>query len=186
MRMKKYTRAGRSCKVCAKYYIPNYVWRGTCSPECYLIKLQAPKQPSSRMRFTSIEHRKTYVRDRLRERKLKLTQLLGGQCARCDNNTDLEFDHIDPTTKLFNISGRLGSSWDLLLDEVKKCQLLCKPCHYTKTRIENKRANPSRHGSWGMWKKRRCKCELCGEVRRASKRRNYWNKRKIQEAPNLP
>jgi 5-methylcytosine-specific restriction endonuclease McrA len=43
----------------------------------------------------------------------------------------LEFDHIDPSTKEFTISG-LSRAWDVLVTEAAKCQLLCRPCHVAK------------------------------------------------------
>jgi hypothetical protein len=49
----------------------------------------------------------------------------------------MQFDHIDPSTKLFGISDlRCYSINNLneLLAEVQKCQLLCTNCHRIKTR----------------------------------------------------
>tara|TARA_B100000902_G_C26403056_1_gene478742 strand:+ start:73 stop:480 length:408 start_codon:yes stop_codon:yes gene_type:complete len=61
--------------------------------------------------------------------------LLGGKCAICEATENLEFDHIDPKNKLFNptryVTG--GKPKDLLMEEFKKCQLLCRECHKNKT-----------------------------------------------------
>lgn len=61
---------------------------------------------------------------------------LGGQCARCSSTENLEFDHIDPRTKNFNIAEGLGRRLDSLLEELKLCQILCRRCHIAKSREE--------------------------------------------------
>ena len=45
---------------------------------------------------------------------------------------DLEFDHIDPSTKVFGVCAGLDKAWDVLVEEAAKCQLLCKPRHVAK------------------------------------------------------
>jgi hypothetical protein len=37
--------------------------------------------------------------------------MLGGRCVRCGANEDLEFDHIDPSTKVFAVT-EAGNSED--------------------------------------------------------------------------
>lgn len=51
----------------------------------------------------------------------------------------LDFDHIDPSTKKFNISQgfRLNYSWEDILEEVDKCEIRCANCHRIKTSIDN-------------------------------------------------
>lgn len=64
----------------------------------------------------------------------------------CGCTEKLEFDHIDPLTKTASISRLLanGNQFDLE-KELKKCQLLCNPCHVGKTtkRKENVRNTKS-------------------------------------------
>lgn len=59
------------------------------------------------------------------------------KCKLCGNSDYrvLEFDHIDPTTKEFDISEgfKRGYSQDLILMEMAKCQVLCANCHRIKT-----------------------------------------------------
>ena len=58
-------------------------------------------------------------------------------CAVCGYNSNtvaLDFDHIDPNTKLFNIGrSRAKVSLEALWKEVAKCQVLCANCHRIKT-----------------------------------------------------
>jgi 5-methylcytosine-specific restriction endonuclease McrA len=58
--------------------------------------------------------------------------MLGGRCVRCGSTEDLEFDHIDPTTKWFPVGAGMSRAWDVLVEEALKCQLLCPPCHREK------------------------------------------------------
>lgn len=60
-------------------------------------------------------------------------QLFGGRCKVCGYKKyagALDFHHINPKTKSFTISVKgLSYSWDSVLEEARKCVLLCKNCH---------------------------------------------------------
>lgn len=55
------------------------------------------------------------------------------KCAECGNNDFrvLDFDHIDRSTKEFNVADGIqgGFSIEKLMNEVSKCQVLCANCH---------------------------------------------------------
>lgn len=57
----------------------------------------------------------------------------GKKCARCGYNNCIEaldFHHIDPTQKDFNLSDRnLILDWEVIKLELDKCILLCANCH---------------------------------------------------------
>jgi hypothetical protein len=81
-------------------------------------------------------HHQSYVRqqERGRENKLQLIALLGGKCAVCgyrSNYSALEFHHVDPTKKKFQLDMRSLANlrWKIVLEESKKCRLLCANCH---------------------------------------------------------
>lgn len=61
----------------------------------------------------------------LRELKLTLS------CEKCgeDHPSCLEFHHINPDEKLFEISKAAGRSKKQILAELKKCKVLCANCH---------------------------------------------------------
>jgi len=86
----------------------------------------------------------------LARRKLAALEALGGQCADCGDSyreAQLEFDHIVREGKAFNILARLSYRWPVLVEELKKCQLLCRSCHYEKTARENRAlARPNNEG----------------------------------------
>ncbi len=67
-----------------------------------------------------------------RQKRLQeMRDKLGNKCVKCGTTKNLEFDHIDPKTKCFNVNPQ--DSWEKTLPELYKCQLLCKPCHLEKT-----------------------------------------------------
>lgn len=74
-------------------------------------------------------------RAKLLDVKKHLQSLLGGRCLRCgiDDHRLLDFDHIDPLTKVMNISAKLHLNIETLKKEIEKCQLLCANCHRLKT-----------------------------------------------------
>jgi hypothetical protein len=58
-------------------------------------------------------------------------QMCGNTCSVCHRNRkDLQFHHVNPSDKLFNISdiyGKVGK--EKLLVEIDKCILVCSSCH---------------------------------------------------------
>jgi len=94
------------------------------------------------------------------KRRRDALELLGGKCVVCgkEDADDLEFDHIDPATKSFNIASNWSRSWGDLQKELAKCQLLCTKCHDDKTLRERP---PARHGTIFMYRDNGCRCEAC-------------------------
>ena len=68
------------------------------------------------------------------ERKHRLVAMLGGQCVDCGLVSEYDclyqFHHTDPSQKNFNISKILTYKWETIVEEVKKCTLLCANCHF--------------------------------------------------------
>lgn len=68
-----------------------------------------------------------------RKRKKKLVEYFGGRCTSCGYDRcqeALQFHHIDPKEKEFNISkDGITRSWVRMLAEAKKCALVCANCH---------------------------------------------------------
>ena len=73
----------------------------------------------------------------LADRRKSLIRWMGGKCVGCglEDEVVLEFDHIDRKSKSFLLSA-VGTKWSRLLEEAKKCQLLCANCHTKKTKSE--------------------------------------------------
>lgn len=72
-----------------------------------------------------------YQKKRRKQLKHRLVEGRGGRCETCGYSAApaaLDFHHRDPRTKDFSISSFQGS-WDRLLAESQKCDLLCANCH---------------------------------------------------------
>lgn len=62
----------------------------------------------------------------------KCLEYKGGKCELCGYSKckrSLQFHHIKPETKTFQISGNWGLSWEKLKTELDKCILVCANCH---------------------------------------------------------
>ena len=93
-----------------------------CSTEC-------------KHRSTNIVHQ-TYANQKRRglDRKIALVKLHGGCCLKCSykkNLASLDFHHRNPEEKSFDINIRKcsNSTWEALLNEATKCDVLCSNCH---------------------------------------------------------
>ncbi|HEY5352116.1 MAG TPA: hypothetical protein VIK57_06645 [Streptosporangiaceae bacterium] len=98
-----------------------------------------------------------YIKARRKYRRERLIELLGGECVRCGATDDLEFDHIDPRTKVFAVGSDMSWAWSQLVKEALKTQLLCRPCHVAKGKED--RPEPA-HGYYRYWYYG-CRCAEC-------------------------
>lgn len=120
---------------------------------------------------------KNYMAARRVERRRQLIEMSGGSCVKCNSKEDLEFNHLDREQKLFNLSGcHLDKAWSKILDEWKKCELVCKVHHleYTRKQYENLEIRPWNdntglpyvHGTVRCYQETKCKCDPCREAKR--------------------
>lgn len=116
------------------------------------------------MPYKNPAKRLEYQREWYAARRAKGLEMLGGKCALCESTEDLELDHIDPATKFTH---RIFSySWARIEAELKKCQILCAPCHFQKTLLFISTAG----GTWATRKnhhKKGCGCRSCCDMRSA-------------------
>ena len=70
-------------------------------------------------------------REGYHKRRKLLVEMLGGKCVDCGTTKNLQFDHIDPSEKSFNISCVLS---ERTFKELEKCELRCGNCHLEKTK----------------------------------------------------
>lgn len=116
------------------------------------------------------EYHAEYNLNRYHKRRAEFVDMLGGRCVVCGTTENLEFDHIDPATKAFPIGRLLNVSKQAALDELEKCQLLCKSHHIVKGHREKDQGQVG-HGE-GVSGKRNCKCALC-KAKKAEYMREY-------------
>ncbi len=52
-------------------------------------------------------------------------------CVNCGESDPvvIDFHHIDPSTKSFNLSSGTGKTYEAIAEEAKKCCCLCANCH---------------------------------------------------------
>lgn len=62
-----------------------------------------------------------------------------GPCNKCGSEESLEVDHVDPNQKVHHAVW----SWSLprMLQELRKCQVLCRDCHKLKSAEESRQRN---------------------------------------------
>lgn len=119
------------------------------------------------------EVRQLHYRRKIEEFKT----LLGAKCAQCGATEDLEFDHIDPDSKSFNISSRATLRRETVLAELAKCQLLCPACHEDKTFADR---GSRAHGTPAMYNTHGCRCTEC----RAYRHREYIRSKERRQQRN--
>jgi len=81
------------------------------------------------MPYKDKEQQREFQRKWIAKKRAKYFE--GKSCVNCGSKNNLELDHIDPYEK---VSHRIWS-WkeERFLEEVKKCQILCNPCHMEKS-----------------------------------------------------
>jgi hypothetical protein len=84
-----------------------------------------------------------YMKRRWRLRRQVAIAFLGKKCVRCgradSKKRKLEFDHIDRLVKKHTVAKLTSINEIAFWKEIKKCQLLCTPCHKEKSRPEQVR-----------------------------------------------
>lgn len=116
--------------------------------------------------MSSNEYMRVYMLNRYRERRSDALARFGNKCTKCGSSEDLEFDHIDPSTKSFTIGKLWSVSEARFEEELKKCQLLCQTCHSEKTVQESgKTLARGTHGTLSSY--RYCKCDECRKAHTA-------------------
>lgn len=99
-------------------------------------KKEIPKNFSSYQNWPAewkIKHR-IKVKARITKRRQEMLDLAGGKCIKCGYNKcprALSFHHRDPSSKIMNLdsSTMMTYSYEDVLKEIKKCDLLCMNCH---------------------------------------------------------
>jgi predicted HNH restriction endonuclease len=70
---------------------------------------------------------------RLNRIKIKAIAYLGGKCVSCNigdlHPASYDFHHRDPAQKDVSWNKLQKRSWDKIVSELKKCDLICSNCH---------------------------------------------------------
>lgn len=119
--------------------------------------------------------RAAYDLARYYRRRALAIDLLGGSCVECRSTDNLHFDHIDASTKTYDVSGILLHGWDKVKMELEKCQLLCRTCHENKTLVE-RNSQLSAHGTLNRYRKYKCRCDTCKKA--VAKYKGEWRRKR--------
>ena len=110
--------------------------------------------------------------ERAWSRKLELINMMGGKCSKCgyrQNMSALEFHHVNPSEKSFQLDARHLSNTNMekITEEAKKCILLCSNCHREvhnpEQDIESIQEISFSNKSLVSPKKKQTVCENCGK-----------------------
>lgn len=99
----------------------------------------------------------------IRIRKRKKSYLDGKTCADCGSIADLEFHHIDPSTKVNNIGRMWTRRREVLEAEIAKCEVICHLCH-----LKRHGKDLPQHGTTHMYEAGKCRCDECREAKRVA------------------
>lgn len=85
----------------------------------------------------------TAKKNKRKENKQKAVDYKGGCCKRCgivSTCLDIyDFHHVNPNEKEDSLNRLMNSSWEYIVTELDKCDLLCSNCHkITHWEIRNK------------------------------------------------
>jgi hypothetical protein len=112
---------------------------------------------NARMRAERAVHRERLAREERAGRdelKRRMIEYLGGACVRCrrtlkdfdDQVAAFDFHHRDPSAKRFNFAGNYKRAWEVLRQELDKCDLACACCHRiieaTRENVGQRRGRP--------------------------------------------
>ncbi len=114
-----------------------------------------------------------YMLKRYHTKRDAAKEQFGNICSSCGSSEQLEFDHINPEEKSFNISRMWSFSDSIIQAELEKCQLLCRECHKQKHASSFPCGTAQRY--WVG-----CKCSPCTAANTKHSRgykKNRWNKR---------
>jgi hypothetical protein len=78
------------------------------------------------------EDRARYVMQRRDQKKSILVNHFMDRCHDCGGTFPhccYDFHHLDPKTKSFEIAPRLDGNIDTIMEEAKKCVMICSNCH---------------------------------------------------------
>ena len=118
----------RTCRICGETKPISMFYR------------DKPRKKDGRVmrRFDCRECARRASRESYRERQEFLVAYkLEKGCVDCGYNAHseaLDFDHLPGTEKKFTLAQNHCNSWENLLEEIAKCEVVCSNCHRVRTR----------------------------------------------------
>src|SRR5437763_8567801 len=103
----------------------------TACRECNAVRSRRYYTDNTHVHRQATKARRKDKRQELRRRIDEIKRRYGCQKCSEDDVVCLEFHHIDPTRKDFNIAAAIAYewAWDRVVAEINKCVCLCGNCH---------------------------------------------------------
>jgi hypothetical protein len=124
--------------------------------------------------------------NRYHSKRKEVIDALGAKCAKCGaENVPFHLDHIDRTKKKIRGNDVHSVNDAALKEEMKNLQLLCVPCHKTKTREswDYGGTGPAKCGSYWKYKKYGCRCNDCVVAYKATTK--LWREKRKEKLKEL-
>jgi hypothetical protein len=102
-----------------------------------------PERIADKLRNYRVENKERlnqYVKDYRSERRAIVDAAKDVPCMDCKQKFPsfvMDFDHRDPSIKLFGVGKNMGRSVATLLAEIAKCDVVCANCHRIRTHGES-------------------------------------------------
>lgn len=82
--------------------------------------------------FTRLKRDRSSDQKRIRNKKQRAVEYKGGKCEICGYDqciAALDFHHLNPEDKLYEVKELMTRRWELIQEEIDKCMLVCSNCH---------------------------------------------------------
>lgn len=124
----------KDCKTCFSHKRLVYYYQKQRSGLCRLCGQVPPRERYKTCADCVLKERRHSAK-RIRGRKRRIVEYLGGQCSRCGFKSEhlcvYDCHHRETEEKDFGIAQliKYRVTWDELVVELDKCELLCANCH---------------------------------------------------------
>lgn len=126
-------RRKRSCKICKDEAAKRFEEsdRLKRKPDRELAKVRREEVRASREGNTQSLRAEAFKKAAYGKKRYLYDYKVNHPCVKCGYKDvrALDFHHVDPKTKLFNVTENKNISIDELILEIEKCIILCKNCH---------------------------------------------------------
>lgn len=127
---------GRRCTICKNIYPENDEFFGKHQSNSKGLDTYCKICRRERGRNNYNKNKQDWNKTHNKTKNLKKENIISFKensngCEKCREKRHylLDFHHLNPNTKLFQISQGTAKGWNKILEEIKKCVLLCSNCH---------------------------------------------------------
>lgn len=125
----------KHCNLCnlilpKENFSPNKSKKDGLQTSCKLCR-QTEQKERYKTRKEYHKNRNRIIKNNLKEKFRKIKQVPCKDCGRSYPYYVMDFDHLG--NKEFMISKFLSISWERVLEEIKKCDIVCANCHRERT-----------------------------------------------------